>query len=303
MANIFEKIKKDNLLDQDINEYIGYLVMEKKLSNNTCFSYYNDLSKLRLFLNKDLKEADSNDIHKFINSLNESDRSIAHLVTSLKSFYKYLMINSKIKVNPVDLISSPKLSRKLPKVLNTSEVDKLLDIELLNDFDFRNKAMLELMYACGLRVSELVNLKITDLDLENNVVKIFGKGSKERIIPIGDYATVALKIYISEHRNNMLKNKASNILFLNNHGNPLTRVGFFKILKAIALKANIKKGFSPHTLRHSFATHLLDNGADLRSIQELLGHSSISTTQIYTHVSKENIRNDYDNCHPHGKEV
>ena len=303
MANIFEKIKKDNLLDQDINEYIGYLVMEKKLSNNTCFSYYNDLSKLRLFLNKDLKEADSNDIHKFINSLNESDRSIAHLVTSLKSFYKYLMINSKIKVNPVDLISSPKLSRKLPKVLNTSEVDKLLDIELLNDFDFRNKAMLELMYACGLRVSELVNLKITDLDLENNVVKIFGKGSKERIIPIGDYATVALKIYISEHRNNMLKNKASNILFLNNHGNPLTRVGFFKILKAIALKANIKKEFSPHTLRHSFATHLLDNGADLRSIQELLGHSSISTTQIYTHVSKENIRNDYDNCHTHGKEV
>ena len=221
---------------------------------------------------QDLKEADSNDIHKFINSLNESDRSIAHLVTSLKSFYKYLMINSKIKVNPVDLISSPKLSRKLPKVLNTSEVDKLLDIELLNDFDFRNKAMLELMYACGLRVSELVNLKITDLDLENNVVKIFGKGSKERIIPIGDYATVALKIYISEHRNNMLKNKASNILFLNNHGNPLTRVGFFKILKAIALKANIKKEFSPHTLRHSFATHLLDNGADLRSIQELLGH-------------------------------
>lgn len=303
MANIFEKIKKDNLLDQDINEYIGYLVMEKKLSNNTCFSYYNDLSKLRLFLNKDLKEADSNDIHKFINSLNESDRSIAHLVTSLKSFYKYLMINNKIKVNPVDLISSPKLSRKLPKVLNTSEVDKLLDIELLNDFDFRNKAMLELMYACGLRVSELVNLKITDLDLENNVVKIFGKGSKERIIPIGDYATVALKIYISEHRNNMLKNKASNILFLNNHGNPLTRVGFFKILKAIALKANIKKEFSPHTLRHSFATHLLDNGADLRSIQELLGHSSISTTQIYTHVSKGNIRNDYDNCHPHGKEV
>lgn len=303
MANIFEKIKKDNLLDQDINEYIGYLVMEKKLSNNTCFSYYNDLSKLRLFLNKDLKEADSNDIHKFINSLNESDHSIAHLVTSLKSFYKYLMINSKIKVNPVDLISSPKLSRKLPKVLNTSEVDKLLDIELLNDFDFRNKAMLELMYACGLRVSELVNLKITDLDLENNVVKIFGKGSKERIIPIGDYATVALKIYILEHRNNMLKNKASNILFLNNHGNPLTRVGFFKILKAIALKANIKKEFSPHTLRHSFATHLLDNGADLRSIQELLGHSSISTTQIYTHVSKESIRNDYDNCHPHGKEV
>ena len=135
MANIFEKIKKDNLLDQDINEYIGYLVMEKKLSNNTCFSYYNDLSKLSLFLNKDLKEADSNDIHKFINSLNESDRSIAHLVTSLKSFYKYLMINNKIKVNPIDLISSPKLSRKLPKVLNTSEVDKLLDIKLLNDFD------------------------------------------------------------------------------------------------------------------------------------------------------------------------
>ena len=298
MANIFEKIKKDNLLDQDINEYIGYLVMEKKLSNNTCFSYYNDLSKLRLFLNKDLKEADSNDIHKFINSLNESDRSIAHLVTSLKSFYKYLMINSKIKVNPVDLISSPKLSRKLPKVLNTSEVDILLDIELLNDFDFRNKAMLELMYACGLRVSELVNLKITDLDLENNVVKIFGKGSKERIIPIGDYATVALKIYISEHRNNMLKNKASNILFLNNHGNPLTRVGFFKILKHLLQSKGLNVDVSPHTLRHSFATHLLNRGADLRSIQEMLGHSDISTTKIYTHVSNEKVIDDYNKYHP-----
>ena len=303
MKSIFEKITKDKLNDNDIIEYIRYLVMEKKLSENSTYSYYNDLSKANLYFKKDLRLLEMKDIKKYINSLNESDRSVAHTITALKSFYKFLIINKKIENNPMNLISSPKLSKKIPKVLNIDEIDKLLNIKLENEFDYRNKAMLELMYACGLRVSEIVELHLTDVDLINSLVKVYGKGSKERIIPIGEYANAALGIYINHYRNILLKNKTSDYLFINNQGNRISRIGFFKMLKNLALKEGIKRNFSPHTLRHSFATHLLNSGADLRSIQELLGHSSISTTQIYTHVSKDNIRKDYDEYHPHGKEV
>ena len=303
MKNIFEKIKKDNIKDEDIIEYIKYLVMERKLSNNTIYSYYNDLYKLNIKSKKSLKLLDNKEIRQYINSMNESDRSIAHTITTLKSFYNFLIFNDKLKTTPMNLINSPKLSKKIPKVLNVEEINKLLNIKFENEFDYRNKAMLELMYACGLRVSEIVELKVTDVDLTNNIVKVFGKGSKERIIPIGEYACAALSIYLNQHRSILLKNNYSEYLFVNNHGEKLSRVGFFKMLKKLALKEGIKKDFSPHTLRHSFATHLLNSGADLRSIQELLGHSSISTTQIYTHVSKENIRKDYDEFHPHGKEV
>lgn len=303
MKSIFEKIKNDELKDEDIVEYIKYLVMEKKLSNNSVYSYYNDLKKISSYFKKDIAYLKTEEISKYITSLNESDRSTAHAITSLKSFYKFLIINGKIKTNPMNLISSPKLSKKLPKVLNVEEVDKLLNMELKDELDYRNKAMLEVMYATGIRVSELVNLKLKDIDLVNNIIKVFGKGSKERMIPLGDYASAALNIYINHYRGLLLKNKVSEYLFLNKNGDNISRVGFFKILKNLALKEGIKRDFSPHTLRHSFATHLLNNGADLRSIQELLGHSSISTTQIYTHISKENIRKDYDEFHPHGKEV
>ncbi len=303
MRNIFDKIEKDKIQDEDIIEYIKYLVMEKKLSENSVYSYYNDLVKISIYFKKSLRNLETKDIKKYLNSLNESDRSIAHTITALKSFYKFLIINKKVSNNPMDLVKSPKLSKKIPKVLNIEEIDKLLNIKLENELDYRNKAMLELMYACGLRVSEIVQLKLTDIDLTNNMVKVFGKGSKERIIPIGEYASAALNIYINYYRNILLKNKISDYLFINSHGDQMSRVGFFKMLKNLALKEGIKRDFSPHTLRHSFATHLLNSGADLRSIQELLGHSSISTTQIYTHVSKENIRKDYDEYHPHGKEV
>lgn len=303
MKSIFDKLEKDKIEDKDIIEYIKYLVMERKLSNNSVYSYYNDLFKISNYSKKELYLLETKDIKKYINSLNESECSVAHTITALNSFYKFLIINKRIQSNPMNLISPPKLSKKIPKVLNVEEVDKLLNIKLENEFDYRNKAMLELMYACGLRVSELVELKLTDIDLTNNVVKVFGKGSKERVIPVGEYANAALLIYIEHYRNILLKNKTSDYLFINNQGNKMSRIGFFKMLKNLALKEGIKRDFSPHTLRHSFATHLLDSGADLRSIQELLGHSSISTTQIYTHVSKENIRKDYDEYHPHGKEV
>ena len=201
----------------------------------------------------------------------------------------------------MDQINNPKTKKSLPKVLSEDEINSLLDIDLKSDFDFRNKAMLELMYSSGLRVSELINLNISDIDLENDTVKIFGKGSKERIIPLNDYAKEALKEYVVVHRKELFKHGENNYLFLNNHGNKMTRQGFFKILKKMANEKKIKTEFSPHTLRHSFATHLLKYGADLRSIQELLGHSDISSTQIYTHVTNEKLENDYKEYHPHGK--
>ena len=189
--------------------------------------------------------------------------------------------------------------KKLPNTLDEEDIDKLLKIKLNDAFSYRNKAMLELMYATGLRVSELVNLKIHDIDLDMALVQTMGKGNKERIIPIGDYALYYIKEYLINYRDSMLKKEYNDYLFLNNHGKKMTRQGFFKILQKLAKENEIKKDFSPHTLRHSFATHLLNHGADLRSIQELLGHSDISTTQIYTHVSNRQLRENYDEFHPH----
>lgn len=200
----------------------------------------------------------------------------------------------------MDFISSPKREKHLPKVLSEEEIDKLLNIPLTDAFSYRNKAILEIMYATGLRVSELINLKVNDIDLNMALLKTLGKGSKERIIPLGDYALNYLKLYINEYRNQLIKRNLTDYLFLNNHGNKLTRQGLFKILNKLAREQGIKTEISPHTLRHSFATHLLNGGADLRSIQELLGHSDISTTQIYTHVSNQKLNEDYHKFHPHG---
>ena len=210
-----------------------------------------------------------------------------------------MIINSYIKNNPIETISSLKLSKKLPNILTVDEVDRLLDIKITDNFSIRNKAMLELMYATGLRVSELINLKTYDIDMSEDIVRTMGKGSKERIIPIGYCAEEAIERYLSV-RHTLLKKDINDYLFLNNHGKQLTRQGFFKILKNIMKEKEIKKNISPHVLRHSFATHMINNGADLRTIQELLGHSDISTTQIYTHVSNEQIKKIFNNYHPHG---
>ena len=201
----------------------------------------------------------------------------------------------------MDKIDVPRLRKSLPKSLTENEVTALLEVPLIDDFSYRNKAMLELLYATGLRVSELVNLTLLDVDLDSATVRTVGKGSKERIIPLGDYAIKYLYIYIHEHRNNLLKKEVNDYLFLNNHGKKMTRQGFFKMIKKRAQEAGIKKELSPHTLRHSFATHLLSHGADLRSIQELLGHSDIGTTQIYTYVSNEHLKENYKEFHPHGE--
>ena len=210
------------------------------------------------------------------------------------------MINKYISSNPIDGLYVPKVKKSLPHTLTEEEVIKLLDIKTIDSFSYRNKAMLELMYATGIRVSELVNLKLQDVDLTNDIIRTFGKGSKERIIPIGDYAKEYLEKYIYEYRGSMLKSRPCEYVFINNHGNNLTRQAFFKIIKRIAKEKDIKTELSPHTLRHSFATHLLKYGADLRTIQELLGHSDISTTQIYTHISQEKLKENYSEFHPHG---
>ena len=285
-----------------IDEFIEYLRFEKKYSENTIDSYNRDLKKFYNYINKDFSKVTKNDVSKFIQNISkqESPKSVSRIISTLKSFYKFLQINKYTKTSPLTLISNPKQAKNLPKVLSEEEVFTLLDINTVTDFDFRNKAMLELMYSSGLRVSELINLNVNDIDLKNCLVRIFGKGSKERIIPLNDYAAEALKIYILDHRYNLFKHGENNYLFLNNHGEKMTRQGFFKILKKIAIEKNIKTNFSPHTLRHSFATHLLKHGADLRSIQELLGHSDISSTQIYTYVSNERLQENYKDFHPHG---
>lgn len=287
-----------------IEQFLRYLLIDKGYSNNTIESYKRDLLKfLEYNKNKDIKEISNKQLKEYIKYLNENElneKSISRNISCLKSFYKFLIIEKIINNNPTEALFMPKIKKGLPKILTEQEVMELLDIELIDNYSYRNKAMLELMYGTGFRVSELVNLKLQDIDLSQDIVRTFGKGSKERVVPIGEYASDALKEYIYKYRNTMLKKYNNDYLFLNNHGNKMTRQGFFKIIKEIAQKKHIDKSLSPHVLRHSFASHLLKYGADLRTIQELLGHSDISTTQIYTHITNEELKQNYKDFHPHG---
>jgi len=292
-------------IEKLIEEFLRYLRIDKGYSENTIKSYETDLMKfLDYNKDKDINNISNDDIREYVkwlkkNELNE--KSISRNISCLKSFYKFLVIQRIISDNPSDSVIMPKIKKTLPSILTEDEVLKLLDVKLIDNFSYRNKAMLELMYATGLRVSELVNLKLQDIDFSEDIIRTFGKGSKERIIPIGDYAVEYLKKYIEEYRPLMLKKATCEYLFLNNHGKKMTRQGFFKIIKKVAKENGIDKELSPHTLRHSFASHLLKYGADLRTIQELLGHSDISTTQIYTHVTNEELKKNYEDFHPHGE--
>jgi len=292
--------------EEIFKEFYNYLLFDKNYSSNTINSYLTDVYNLLLFIDKksnnervlfEIKEEDIRNYLKKLKQDNISDRSIARKISTLKTYYKFLIVTNKIKNNPMDFIIIPKQSKVLPTVLSIEEVLILLDVPLNNAYDYRNKAMLELMYATGLRISELINLKISNIDLQLNLLKTIGKGNKERIIPIGDYATEYLKKYIYDYRHTFIKKQNSEYLFLNKNGTKMSRQMFFKIIQKLAQTKNIKTKFSPHTLRHSFATHMLEYGADLRTIQELLGHSNISTTQIYTHMSTDKLRENYDNFH------
>ena len=284
-------------------QYIDYLKIDKRASKNTILPYQSDLLMLEEYLNgKDPISLSRDDIVSFLKVRSDngiSTRTNAHTITILRDFYKFLIKQSYIKSNPMDMIDSPKVYKKLPKALSVEEVDKLLNIKLQTPYDYRNKAMLELMYATGMRISELINLKLTDIDFENETIRVLGKGSKVRQVPIGEYAMKYLNIYIKYYRSYFVK-ETSDYVFLSVRGDKMTRQAFFKILKQIARKQGIDTDFSPHTIRHSFATHMLEAGADLRSIQELLGHESISTTQIYTNITDKFRDDNYHMYHPHG---
>ena len=285
-----------------INLFIDYMRIDKKLSNNTIISYQNDLNKFNIYANDKLV-LDKQIINNFLKNEKEignKDKSIAHMLTVLRSFYKFLILENIISSNPTAYIELPKLRKSLPRVLSFEEILKILDIELKDKYSYRDKAIIELLYGSGLRISELTELKLQDIDLNMGLVKVFGKGSKERLIPLGDYTILALSIYINQYRGELLKKNMNDYLFLNSRGDKISRQAIFKMLKELAKEKNIKTEFSPHTLRHSFASHLLENGADLRSIQELLGHSNISSTQIYTHISNKTLTTNYHNFHPHG---
>lgn len=264
-----------NSYSEDIYKYLEYME-SKNISSALDISYNNLLNYL-----------------KYLDDNKYEVSSVARKIVSIKAFHKYLSENYKV-IDISTKINTPRFYRKLPNILTIEEVDNLLDIKLDTPFDYRNKAMLELMYSSGLRVSELINLELSDIDLNNNYVRCFGKGSKERIVPVGEYSSKYLNIYINEYRDSMKKGYYTEKIFLNNHGKEMTRQGFFKIIKKIAKDKDINKNITPHMLRHSFATHLLNNGADLRTIQEMLGHSSISTTQIYTNVTNDILKENYD---------
>ena len=289
-----------------IEKYIDYLKYEKKLSENTINSYKNDLDCFKDFFKKDLTKINLDDMHKYLDHLNKENKkatTVAHNITVINSFYSFLINENIIATNPCTNIISPKLAKKLPNYLTEEEVDKLLNIPLKTAYDYRNKAMLELLYATGIRVSELINLKFVNLELQDDFIRVMGKGSKERIIPMSNISKKYLIEYIEIYRKTLLKSKDSEYLFINNQGNVISRVGFFKIIKKLCLENNISKNVSPHILRHSFATHLLAHGADLRVIQELLGHSDISTTHIYAHLINDKLKKDYEEFHPHSHKM
>ena len=292
-------------IDDAIKDFLNYCIFEKGLSDKTKESYLNDLDVYKDYLKdhgvEEVSSITSDHIKDFLKARQEEETTtIAHNLTVIKNFHNYLLKEKIVSDNVSEFIERPKLRKALPKSLSVEDVDLLLDIPLETPFDYRNKAMLELMYGCGLRVSELVSLEMNDIDMVNCLIRIFGKGSKERDVPIGEYAIYYLQEYLSQ-RHLLLKNKPCDKLFINNHGEGMTRQGFFKMLKGLLKEKGLNPEVSPHTLRHSFATHLINRGADLRSIQEMLGHADISTTKIYTRVSDEKVIEDYNLYHLRSK--
>lgn len=288
--------------------YENYLKLEKSLSQNSIAAYINDINKLADFLEKQYKgvapdKVKLNNLKAFVEFLNErgvSPRTQARTISGIKSFYKFLLIEGSIENDPTSLLESPKIGRKLPDILTMEEIDSLINAVDLNKSEGqRNKAMLETLYSCGLRVSELVNLKITNLFFEQGYIKVEGKGEKERLVPASKSAIEEINKYLNTYRKKLRVSKDSeNILFLNRRGRKLSRVMIFTIIKNLAEKVGMDKKISPHTFRHSFATHLINGGADLRAVQEMLGHESILTTEIYTHLDRDYLKDTIHQYHP-----
>lgn len=298
--------------DLDIKEFKSFLELEKGLSGNSVEAYINDVSKLEEFIleikkypiNPELIQ--HNHLQEFINYVAEleiCETTQARIISSIRSFYKFLMFDDKILKNPTLLLQPPRLTRKIPEILSVEEIDKLIEtIDLSLDEGRRNRAIVETLYSCGLRVSELVNLKISNLFFEQGFIKVIGKGDKQRLVPISEKAIEEITEYLNNNRNQIkIQIGFEDIVFLNRRGKNLTRNMIFIIIKELGINAQIDKIISPHTFRHSFATHLMEGGANLRAVQEMLGHSSITTTEIYTHMDQSYLRDTIISFHPYGQ--
>ena len=289
-----------------IKEFVSYLKIEKGLAENSIFAYQNDVAKLHDFsvsIDKNAEQISYNDLKLFIAALYDlglSARTQARIISGIKQFYGYLLLENYITVDPSELLDQPKIGRKLPEVLTIEEIDRLIDaLDMSKNESHRNKAIIETLYSCGLRVSELVNLRFSDLFFEEGFIRVIGKGNKERLVPVSASVEKEISIYndhIRRHQN--IKKGDENVVFLNRRGGKLTRVMIFTIIKDLAERISLQKTISPHTFRHSFATHLLEGGANLRAIQEMLGHESITTTEIYTHLDQRYLKEAILSFHP-----
>jgi integrase/recombinase XerD len=288
-----------------------YLRLERSLSPNTLEAYVHDVEMFASYLEDSssgisVEKAEAGHIRSFLKKIHQSgltDTSQSRVLSGLRSFYKYLILENYIQINPTETIEMPKTARKLPDTLSFEEIQRLLEtVDLSSPEGERNKTMLEVLYACGLRVSELVQLKNSNIYFDEGFVRIIGKGNKERLVPIGKRTLSNIKTYLENTRQQQtIKHGSEDILFLNRRGNQLSRVMVFNIIKTLVAKAGIKKDISPHTFRHSFATHLVEGGADLRAVQEMLGHESITTTEIYTHLDRKYLKETILKFHPRGK--
>ena len=295
-------MQTSNKEDSNLRSFLNYLLVDKGLSNNTVKAYKADISSFFQWLgNKDLKynNLQEDHINQYISFLFQRkmrSSSVNRKISSIKSFYIFLVKRNFVKNSPLNDLVTPKQEKYLPESMSEAEVDKLLNSpDVSNKIENRDKAMIEMLYATGMRISELVNLKITDVDMKRCVVKVFGKGSKERLVPFGETALDSLRSYLNER-----EQSSSKEIFLSNRGKKMTRVAFWQRVKIYLIRENLKNSISPHTLRHAFATHLLNRGADLRSVQLLLGHSDLSTTQIYTHIAKQRLSDVLKKHHPRG---
>lgn len=307
-----ENINKNNW-NEKITEFSNFLKFEKNVADNTLDAYIRDVRRVGTFAENELDKVSPEKItyenlQEFIYQLSKkkfSERSQARWISSIKAFFKFLLEEEYRKDNPATLLDHPKLGFYLPDTLSIKDIDKIIDfIDTDSDLGKRNKCMLEVLYACGLRVSELINLKISNINFKENFIAVEGKGGKTRLVPLAEVTAKYIRDYTGNVRCNVKRNKKyEDLVFLNNRGTGLSRVIIFTIIKELAQKAGIIKKISPHTFRHSFATHLLQNGVDLRFIQEMLGHSSITTTQIYTHLNTEELREVILNCHPRNRKT
>ena len=295
-------MQTSNKEDSNLRSFLNYLLVDKGLSNNTVKAYEADISSFFQWLdNEDLKYKNLQEDHinqyiSFLFQRKMRSSSVNRKISSIKSFYIFLVKRNFVKNSPLNDLVTPKQEKYLPESMSEAEVDKLLNSpDVSNKIENRDKAMIEMLYATGMRISELVNLKMTDVDMKRCVVKVFGKGSKERLVPFGETALDSLKSYLNDR-----EQSSSKEIFLSNRGKKMNRVAFWQSVKIYLIRENLKNSISPHTLRHAFATHLLNRGADLRSVQLLLGHSDLSTTQIYTHIAKQRLSDVLKKHHPRG---